>query len=175
MLYAQFFAGVSGLPAAPLRCAHAPARALTYAEWIAGYPSLTGNATLPNADPDGDTIPNLLEFALAGGDPTVITMGILPTAWLQGRNADGSYNAPYQVGGAPVGETAHMLLRYIPRPDVTGIRYVPQPNNYDIGSWGWGDSAVEVFTDGGYTWARTISDYKLKNRSFMRLRIEIIE
>lgn len=40
-----------------------------YANWIASYPTLTGDAALRTADPDGDGQPNLLEQAL-GTNPT---------------------------------------------------------------------------------------------------------
>lgn len=41
-----------------------------YQEWLTGFPSLTSPAdTGPDADPDGDRIPNQLEWIL-GGDPT---------------------------------------------------------------------------------------------------------
>lgn len=48
-----------------------------YTAWIAGYTSLTGNDALPEADPEGDGIANMLEFVL-GGDPTLSSSGILP-------------------------------------------------------------------------------------------------
>ena len=48
-----------------------------YAAWIAGFPSLTGNDALPEADPDGDGLANLLEFVLVG-NPAAFSSGILP-------------------------------------------------------------------------------------------------
>lgn len=48
-----------------------------YNAWLAGFPGLTDAA--PVADPDGDRIPNLLEYIL-GGDPRVLATGILPQA-----------------------------------------------------------------------------------------------
>lgn len=48
-----------------------------YEAWIGGYPTLTGNDALPEADPEGDGIANLLEFVL-GGNPTLSSSGILP-------------------------------------------------------------------------------------------------
>jgi hypothetical protein len=38
-----------------------------FQSWLGGFPGL-GGATAPDADPDGDRIPNLIEYAL-GGDP----------------------------------------------------------------------------------------------------------
>lgn len=150
-------------------------RAATYTEWIAGYPSLTGNATLESADPDSDGIPNLLEYALDGCDPTTITPWTnLPKLYLQTRNTDGSYNTP-STGRVvqPSGGTVHLVLRYKKRAGTTGLRYVAQTNNKTLQDWGWGDSAVTEWTDGdGYTWARTISDFSLWHAAFMRLRVE---
>jgi hypothetical protein len=149
--------------------------AVTYADWIASYPALTGNATLANSDPDGDGIPNLLEYALDGGDPTVADGGIVPAVFTQTRNADGSYNSP--VAGVRMaalgGATAHMVIRYRKRAGVEGIRYVAQTNALNLNTWGWGDSAIAEWTDGdGYTWARTISNFSAWGRQFMRLRVE---
>jgi len=47
-----------------------------YATWLTSYPSLTGNATLGTADPDGDGFNNDMEFAF-DGDPTVPTSSLL--------------------------------------------------------------------------------------------------
>lgn len=33
--------------------------------WLTTYPTLTGNNTLPTADPDGDGVTNLMEYATA--------------------------------------------------------------------------------------------------------------
>ena len=49
-----------------------------YQQWLASYPSLTGNATEGSADPDGDGFVNDTEFAF-DGDPTVPTASLLTT------------------------------------------------------------------------------------------------
>lgn len=49
----------------------ASADAVTFEDWIATY-SLTGDDAAYDADPDFDRLPNLLEYAFAGLDPTVI-------------------------------------------------------------------------------------------------------
>ena len=54
--------------------AHSP-----YQLWLAGYPSLTGTASLPGADPDGDGYNNQMEFAF-GTDPTTLSNGLIAYA-----------------------------------------------------------------------------------------------
>jgi hypothetical protein len=50
-----------------------------YQQWLAVYPSLTGNATLGSADPDGDGFVNDTEFAF-DGNPTVPTAALLSSS-----------------------------------------------------------------------------------------------
>lgn len=54
-----------------------------YVAWIDSFtpnPLLPDDASkLPTADPDGDGIANLMEYVLAGGDPVVPSLSILPT------------------------------------------------------------------------------------------------
>ena len=159
------------------------ARALTYAEWIAGYPSITGNATLATADPDGDTITNLMEYALDGMSPTAFSGNSpsLPKVYFSLRAEDGTYGTPTATAPTPAAVAAagsyHLLIRWKPRSGITDLRYVPQTNQKDLEHWGWGDSAVTTWTDGdGYSWARTNSDMKVwSGRGFMRLRVEAVE
>jgi hypothetical protein len=49
-------------------------QAETFAEFMTRY-SLTGSDALTTADPDGDRIPNLMEYALDGMDPTALDAG----------------------------------------------------------------------------------------------------
>lgn len=183
-LLAEEIAMLSGLRA--IACAalvlllSAPsARALTYAEWIAGYPALTGSSAMETADPDGDGFNNLLEFALSGGDPTVPNGPAMATKlYLQTRNADGSYNAPaLKISNAERAAAAsiHGVIRYQPREGVAGIRFVPMTNQENLKDWGWGPSAFIEWTDSGYSYARSIADMRVwKGRSFLRIKVEAI-
>jgi autotransporter-associated beta strand protein/T5SS/PEP-CTERM-associated repeat protein len=66
-----------------------------YAGWIDSFtpnPLLPDAASkLPTADPDRDGITNLMEYVLAGGDPVVPSLSILPTMAIVGNNLVLSY------------------------------------------------------------------------------------
>jgi subtilisin-like proprotein convertase family protein len=57
--------------------APAPLPADGFAQWIDTFPGLSTVDRGPGADPDGDGIPNAIEYALVDGDPT--TAGIRPS------------------------------------------------------------------------------------------------
>ena len=63
--------------------------------WIDSFtpnPLLPDDASkLPTADPDGDSIANLMEYVLAGGNPVVPSLSILPTLASVGDNLVLSY------------------------------------------------------------------------------------
>lgn len=98
-----------------------------YESWLTNYPSLTGNATLGTADPDGDGFNNTMEFAF-DGDPTV------PTANLLGATSSGgnmtvtfvarNSGATYQVQSTTnlvTGFSNDNTVNVIPSPDQSGI------------------------------------------------------
>jgi autotransporter-associated beta strand protein/T5SS/PEP-CTERM-associated repeat protein len=66
-----------------------------YVAWIESFtpnPLLPDDASkLPTADPDEDGIANLMEYVLAGGDPVVPSVSILPTVASVGDNLVLSY------------------------------------------------------------------------------------
>ena len=66
-----------------------------YASWIDSFtpnPLLPDDASkLPTADPDGDSFANLMEYVLAGGNPVVPSLSILPTVASVGDNLVLSY------------------------------------------------------------------------------------
>lgn len=86
-----------------------------YQQWLAAYPSLTGNATEGSADPDGDGYVNDTEFAF-DGNPTVPTASLLTTS-TSGGNMTVSFiarnttpaGASYQVQ-----ETTNLNLGFEP-------------------------------------------------------------
>ena len=170
---------VAALVTAAFLILSCPVQAITYADWIATFPSLTGGDTAATADPDGDGITNLMEYALDGLSPTAgNSPGLLTAAFRQIRNADGSYNTPTNNmtdGQRAAAASIHIVLRYRKRAGTEGIRYIPQTNQKDISHWGWGASAIVEWTDGDYTWARTISNMEVwDGRAFMRLKVEVI-
>lgn len=50
--------------------APAPSLSDAFSQWIGGFTELTEAQRAPTADPDGDGVPNLLEYVLAGHSPT---------------------------------------------------------------------------------------------------------
>lgn len=46
-----------------------PSLPVAFGRWMSGYPGLTTEQLQPAADPDGDGIPNIMEFLLAGQSP----------------------------------------------------------------------------------------------------------
>lgn len=66
----------------------------SYASWVAGF-GLTGNAALPNSDPDSDGIANAIEYVIGGNPATVQDQALLPTMTLVtnpgGTVPNGSY------------------------------------------------------------------------------------
>ena len=101
-----------------------------YATWIANYPSLTGNATLGTADPDGDGFNNSMEFAF-DGNPTAMTPHLLDSQ-TSGGNMTISFVArntspagvAYQVQSTTnlvTGFAVDNTVNVIPSGDQTGI------------------------------------------------------
>ena len=151
--------------------------ALSYADWIATFPSITGEAAAPSADPDGDGLANLLEYALADLDPTAKNPPGVTDPFIVLRAADGTYAAPAQSASQAERDASasmHIALRYKPRAGIEGVVFVPMTNQRDLNHWGWGDSAIAEWEADGYRWARALSDCKKwAERAFMRLRVEM--
>lgn len=106
-----------------------PARALTYADWIASFPSLSIPDRSQLADPDQDSIPNIIEYALAGGDPTQASQSILPKLVFGKRISSalplfGAQTTAIEIlpRFAAEGDYYHCGLRYTPRPNTEHLR-----------------------------------------------------
>ena len=158
------------------------ARAITFEAWIASYGLTGGNATI-SADPDGDGIPNLMEYALDGCNPTIAADSArLPVfGWVQ-RTGDaiGAWtwvaitpgtNASPPTGG--VGGIYHAGLRYSPRPDAEGISYIVQLS-HELNRWYSGRSATVTQTySGNITQATCLAQAPNRQRIFMRLQVAV--
>ena len=65
-------------------------RPLTYSDWATGY-GLSGPANDPGADPDGDGVKNMMEYAF-GLSPVMADASALPRFQLQSQNVSGQTN-----------------------------------------------------------------------------------
>ncbi len=123
-----------------------------YEAWIAGYPGV-GDLTGPRDDPDGDGLPNLLEFALRL-NPAGASLTGLPAA------AD---------------EAGHLTLTYRQNKDATELTFVVEGRD-SLTSGDWATTGiVEVSREdmGGY-WLVKVRDGVAINDApsrFLRLRI----
>ena len=89
---------------------------LTYQQWIALYPSLSGPSADPNADPDGDGANNFFEY-LTGTDPTSAASKWNLSITTGGGQVSVSYPQVPNVG--VVIDTSTDLMNWTPW-DVTG-------------------------------------------------------
>lgn len=117
----------------PLLCLFAlcsPLCAFTFTEWTTSH-SLSGSAALPDADPDGDRVPNLMEFALAGMDPTTLDAGAASMPVCAFARRIGSEIGEWEYAGTQpptdgLDGVFHAALVFTPRPGAVGIRYIPE-------------------------------------------------
>ena len=101
-----------------------------FTAWIAGQTGV-GSATADADDPDRDGLPNLLEYALAGGDPGVANSGIAPVTSL-----------------TTVANQTYLTLTYTRRADTVGLTYAVEAGG-DLA--GWSSAGVVVVSDSGNT------------------------
>lgn len=88
-----------------------------YGQWqMLHWGSLTNPALLPEADPDGDGLPNLIESLLAGMDPLVRNTMPLPV--------------PTQIGGED-----YLQMQLLKNPAASGLGTVGLQMSYDLASW----------------------------------------
>lgn len=153
-----------------------PARAITYADWIASY-GLTGDDAEATADPDHDGLPNLLEYALSGMGPNVkdnksASMPRMAFVRRTGKAIGAwefaSFTKPPTNGS---GGVWHAALQYVPRPGVEGIRYVPQICDPTLTRWFDGRSAIRSESYPGAILSVSLVQAQKHKRMFMRLKI----
>lgn len=109
-----------------------PAQALTYSDWIAGYEGIA-DAT-PGGDPDGDGAENLLEYALADMDPTVMDSALAAPEFIFGTRAaetalpsdDPNVVTVHSTTKPPTTGGWYIGVRYKPRAGTSGVRFYPQ-------------------------------------------------
>ena len=160
-------------------CSLASLRAETFAEFMTSH-SLTGADALPTADPDFDRIPNLMEYALSGMDPTAPDADSPALPYLAFARRIGSELGEWEWAGRRPpsdgeGGVFHMALVFVPRPAAVGIRYIPQISDTStLERWFDGCSALrsEVLSDGSIMCVSLTQGQRYK-RFFMRL--EVIE
>jgi hypothetical protein len=75
--------------------------------WLDGY-DLPEESSGPNEDPDGDGIPNLLEYALAGGDPETSNANLLPQLSTVEENGEEYLTLTVNKNSAASGLTFHV-------------------------------------------------------------------
>ena len=100
-----------------------------YAAWLASYPALTGSEALANADPDGDGIANLLEYAL-GGHPQQASSAPRPTAGTSGNRLTLTFTPASTSGLRYLIEASPDLSNWTEQVDVTALLSIGQAHTY---------------------------------------------
>lgn len=161
-----------------LLCAFS-AKAETFAEWADSY-GLTGDDAAYDADPDFDRIPNLLEYAFAGLDPTVINSApsTLPQqGWLRqtGENRGDWEWVDIDQRSYGLSGVWHSGLRWQVRPGIEGVRFVPQLADQDsLTHWFDGRSAwIIQSVPGNVLQAVAITQGNRNERFFMRVKVVV--
>ncbi|HVU37217.1 MAG TPA: right-handed parallel beta-helix repeat-containing protein [Opitutales bacterium] len=127
----------------------------TFTQWISGYfPGSNDSAVIgPTADPNGNGVPNLLEY-LSNTNPTV----------------------PGQAGAAPacaVDGNGNLVLDFRVAKNLNGVTYVVQQSP-DLIDWTDVGVAPAVLSDqGSYYVMRAVLAYSPNVRLFLRLRVSM--
>ena len=160
------------------------ARGETFAAWAAGY-GLTGTNAAPLADPDQDGLPNLVEYAFAGFDPSTPD-GRPTTQFVAGTRATNTVTPDKDISVIVLtpdlkpptdGSAFYLGLRYTPRTNAEGILYQPQysPQGANIMMWLDGRSAffapTAPDTNGAViSWMRGMFEKDFK-AAFLRMKL----
>lgn len=92
-------------------------------------PSLESSVWGVNADPDGDGVPNLLEYAL-GGDPLATNLAILPSVAVSGSQLSLSFTPATLEGLTFVIEASNDLINWSAQTNITANLTASQPYSY---------------------------------------------
>lgn len=122
-----------------------------FASWIAGQ-SVAPEDQGTEADPDGDGLSNLLEYAL-GGDPATANNEIAPL-----------------LGTETVGESAYLSIAFTKNADAQGIDYVVEVSS-DLVTWESTGSTTVVEEDATAAIIRDNVALTDSDRRFIRLRV----
>jgi hypothetical protein len=125
-----------------------PAPRNTFADWVATYATL-GSANGPLDDPDGDGVPNLLEYAL-GSRPDEASSRILPVVATSGN---------------------HLTLAFTPQ-NTTGLRYIVEASS-DLLDWSERHDITTLITPGQLYIYEDSANLSTTQRRFLRLRVEM--
>lgn len=154
-----------------------PVQAETFEAWVASY-SLTGDNAATTADPDGDGIPNLMEYALDGLNPIVTTSQghasmprlcyIRRTGAAIGAWEFASFTKPPTDG---TGGVWHVAMRFVARPGISGVRFVPQVSS-NLHHWNGGRCASYLeLLPGNVVQATALTKGNRHRYMFMRLKV----
>ena len=153
------------------------AQAETFAEFMTTH-SLTGSDATPTADPDNDRVPNLLEFALDGMDPTVSDSAHASMPQMVFMRRIGTELGQWEYAGSTpptdgVDGIFHSALLYRPRPGVVGIRFIPKlADTSTLLRWFDGCSALRSEAlPSGEILSVSITQGQRYKRFFMRLEV----
>lgn len=153
------------------------ASAITYADWVASY-GLSGADALETADPDNDSIPNLMEYALDGFSPTASDISANAANYTKfgfvSRTSDALNSYSAWQAAKPTTGTVHAALRFKHRADVTGIRYLVSIGHGSSSLFQWYNGRCAVYDQalsGGYWQAVCKIPATRLTRFFMRLSI----
>ena len=129
-----------------------------YSDWAVDH-GLYGADAEPTADPDGDGVPNLLEFAF-GGNPQVNDSSVLPQQGMTTEN----------------GET-YLEITFTRPIDITGVTYTVKTTT-DVASWPTDSTGIDsnpLIIDNGdgtesltFRRSQPVSDF---NKAFIRVSV----
>ncbi|HLS27741.1 MAG TPA: hypothetical protein VK041_03770 [Opitutales bacterium] len=159
-------ARIQTLPGAQLVGVDGPSVPEGYSDWIETYfpgesdPELVG----PDADPDGDGIPNLLEYAL-NREPNVASREALPFTEVQTVTVDGVEGRYLVLIGAVPDDMFDLQYSVEASSDVSFAEY---DEGVPVDSWSNGDGTTTyVFRD--------VVPIGEDSRRFMRLRVTALD